>query len=120
MKLTTLSQESEARAFIGRWAGRGYEKGESQPFWIDLLEHVLGVENGASFITFEDRVHLDHASFIDAYIPSTRVLIEQKSLGKSLSAPIRQSDGTLLTPFQQAKRYITELPVSKHPRWVVT
>ena len=113
-------QRAAAKAFAERWKDRGYEKGESQPFWIDLLEHVLGVENGSSFITFEDQVHLDHTSFIDGYIPSTKVLIEQKGLGKDMSKAIPQSDGTLLTPFQQAKRYITELPVSQHPRWVVT
>lgn len=113
-------QRAAAKAFAERWNNRGYEKGESQPFWIDLLEHVLCVENGASFIEFEDQVHLDHTSFIDGYIPSTKVLIEQKGLGKNLMKPIPQSDGSVLTPFQQAKRYITELPLSKHPRWVVT
>ena len=113
-------QRAAAKAFADRWKDRGYEKGESQPFWIDLLEHVLGVENGSAFITFEDQVHLDHTSFIDGYIPSTKVLIEQKGLGKDMRKPIPQSDGTLLTPFQQAKRYITELPLSQHPRWVVT
>ena len=53
-------------------------------------------------------------------IPATKVLIEQKGLEKDLKKPIKQSDGSLLTPFQQAKRYITELPVSQHPRWVIT
>lgn len=119
-----LVKESEkkaaARAFIDRWTGKGYEKGESQAFWIDLLEHVLGVDNGVGFIRFEDKVHLDHTSFIDGYIDSTKVLIEQKSLGKDMKKPILQSDGTYLTPFQQAKRYITDLPLSKHPRWVIT
>lgn len=78
------------------------------------------MEHPEQFITFEEQVHLDHTSFIDGTIPSTKVLIEQKGLGKDLKKPIRQSDGTLLTPFQQAKRYITELPLSQHPRWVVT
>ena len=113
-------QRAAAKLFADRWKNRGYEKGESQSFWIDLLEHVLGVENGSAFITFEDQVHLDHTSFIDGYIPSTKVLIEQKGLGKNMRKAIPQSDGTLLTPFQQAKRYITELPLSQHPRWVVT
>ena len=113
-------QKAAAKAFAERWKGKGYEKGESQPFWIDLLEHVLGVENGSIFISFEDQVHLDHTSFIDGYISSTKVLIEQKGLGKDMRKPILQSDGSLLTPFQQAKRYITELPLSLHPRWVVT
>ena len=76
---------------------------------------MFGVENSARFISFEDKVMLDHAGFIDGYIPSSRVMIEQKSRNKDLRNPVRQSDGTLLTPFQQAKRYVTELPVSKHP-----
>ena len=63
---------------------------------------------------------LDHTSFIDGFIPTTHVLIEQKSLEKGLRKPIKQSDGSLLTPFQQAKRYAAELPYSQRPRWIVT
>jgi hypothetical protein len=85
-----------------------------------LLRDVYGVEYPEQFITFEEQVHLDHTSFIDGFIPATKVLVEQKGLGKDLRKPIKQSDGSLLTPFQQAKRYVTELPVSKHPRWIVT
>ncbi|MCD7888652.1 MAG: methylase [Oscillospiraceae bacterium] len=113
-------QAVEAKKFAEYWKGKGYEKGESQKFWIDLLEHVYGVKNISEFISFEDQVHLDHMSFIDGYIPSTKVLIEQKGLGKELKKAIKQSDGTYLTPFQQAKRYIVELPVDRHPRWVIT
>lgn len=114
------SQERAAKAFAERWKNKGYEKGQSQPFWMTLLTDVFGVSNVADFIEFEDQVHIDHTSFIDGYIPSTKVLIEQKSLGKDLNAPIPQSNGARLTPFQQAKKYITELPLSRHPRWVVT
>ncbi len=116
----TDTAKASAKKFAADWKGKGYEKGQSQTFWLTLLSDVLGVEDVASFITFEEQVHLDHTSFIDGYIPSTKVLIEQKGLGKDLNKPIRQSDGTLLTPFQQAGRYITELPVSQHPRWAVT
>ena len=118
--MTDVQQKAAARKFASDWNGKGYEKGQSQTFWLTLLSDVLGVEDVGNFITFEEQVHLDHTSFIDGYIPSTKVLIEQKGLGKDLNKPIRQSDGTLLNPFQQAKRYITELPVSQHPRWVVT
>lgn len=118
--MTDKEQKAAAKKFAESWKGKGYEKGQSQLFWIDLLTKVYGVEDISAFISFEDQVHLDHTSFIDGYILSTRVMIEQKSLGKDLNKPIKQSDGSLLTPFQQAKRYITELPVSKHPRWVVT
>ncbi len=112
--------EQAARQFKEQWANRGYEKGESQQFWIDLLGHVFGVEDFASFIEFENQVHLEHTSFIDGYIPSTQVMIEQKGREKDLNTPIRQSDGSYLTAFQQAKRYAAELPWSKRPRWIVT
>lgn len=118
--MTDAQQKAAAKNFSEYWKGKGYEKGESQAFWLSLLRDVYGVEHPEQFITFEEQVHLDHTSFIDGTIPSTKVLIEQKGLGKDLRKPIKQSDGTLLTPFQQAKRYITELPVSQHPRWVVT
>lgn len=118
--MADFNQRKSAKEFSEFWQGKGYEKGQSQAFWLSLLRDVFGIEHPESFISFEDQVHLDHTSFIDGYIPSTRVMIEQKSLGKNLNQAIKQSDGTLLTPFQQAKRYIAELPVSKHPRFVVT
>lgn len=113
-------QRLAAKSFVQNWTGKGYEKGESQPFWLQLLGEVLGVEHPAQFISFENQIMLDHTSFIDGTIESTHVLIEQKSLGKNLNQPIKQSDGSLLTPFQQAKRYAAELPYSKRPRWIVT
>ena len=110
-----------AAKFADRWKGRGYERGESQPFWIDLLTNVFGVETLTDgFIRFEEHQKVDASNFIDCRIPSTRVLIEQKSLGKDLRAPSKQSDGSLLNPFQQARRYVVSLPVSEHPRWIVT
>lgn len=118
--MTTAQQQQAARNFAADWKDKGYEKGESQPFWLSLLRDVYGVEHPEQFIQFEEQVHLDHTSFIDGTIPATHVLIEQKGLGKDLNKPIKQSDGALLNPFEQAKRYILELPVSQHPRWVVT
>lgn len=110
-----------AAEFAERWKGRGNERGESQPFWIDLLTNVFGIATPSNgFIIFEDHHKVDASNYIDGRIPSTRVLIEQKSKDKDLRAPIRQSDGSLLNPFQQARRYVVGLPVSEHPRWIVT
>ena len=118
---TDKQQAVAAAAFAERWKGRGYERGESQPFWIDLLSNVYGIETPSDgFISFEDHRMVDASNFIDGRILSTKVLIEQKSLGKDLRAGIRQSDGSLLNPFQQARRYVVSLPVSEHPRWIVT
>lgn len=80
--MTEKEQKKAAKAFLSKWAGKGYEKGESQTFWLTLLHDVYGVEHPDEFIMFEEQVHLDHTSFIDGYIPETRVLIEQKGLGK--------------------------------------
>ncbi|MBQ3593538.1 MAG: class I SAM-dependent DNA methyltransferase, partial [Clostridia bacterium] len=113
-------QRAAAKAFAEYWKDKGYEKGESQPFWLSLLSDVYGVEHPEQFISFEDQVHLDHTSFIDGFIPTTHVLIEQKGKNKDLRKPIKQSDGQLLNPFQQAKRYAAELPYSQRPRWIIT
>lgn len=113
-------QKAEAKEFANSWKDKGYEKGESQPFWLALLRNVFGIEKPEEFIIFEEQVKLDHTSFIDVLIPETHVMIEQKGSNKDLRKPIKQSDGTLLTPFQQAKRYSSELPYSQRPRWIVT
>ena len=109
-----------AASFAERWKGMGYEKGHSQLFWADLLQNVFGVDDIASFIRYEEQVKVDKTNFIDAHIPSTRVLIEQKSLGKDLRKGNEQSDGSVLNPFQQAKRYVANMPLSEHPKWIVT
>ena len=118
---TAKEMERAAKQFVENWRGKGYEKGESQKFWIELLEQVFGFENAPQFVLFEDQVKLDKSTgFIDVLIPSTHVMIEQKSIEKNLKAPIKQADGSSLTPFQQAKRYSAELPYSQRPRWIIT
>ena len=110
-----------AKAFAEKWKGQGYEKGQTQQFWMELLQKVYGVNDPFSFIEFEGQVkNLSSTSFMDAYIASTKVLIEQKSIKVDLGDGIRQSDGSILTPFEQAKKYVVDMPLSKHPRWVVT
>ena len=119
--MTEKEQKQAAKQFAEFWKDKGYEKGQSQTFWLQLLSQVYGIERPEQFIEFEDQVHIDkNTGFIDGYIPTTKVLIEQKSIDKDLRKGIRQSDGSLLNPFQQAKKYIAELPLSKHPKWVIT
>lgn len=119
--MTTDKQQAAAASdFSKRWSGKGYEKGDTQKFWLELLQKVYGVEDPYSFVEFEDKVMVDSTNYMDVYLPSTRVLIEQKGINKNLGAPILQSDGAMLNPFQQAKKYIVGLPLSRHPRWVVT
>ena len=117
--MTPTEQTKAAAAFTEFWAGKGDEKQETSRFWIDLLQNVLGIDNPAKYIEFEKRVKLSHTSFIDAYIPDTKVLIEQKGAKIDLHRAYEQSDGSLLTPYEQAKRYADEMPNSLRPRWIV-
>lgn len=114
-----MTNPNTVTKFLAHWTGRGYERGDTQKFWLELLRDVLGIADAVSYIKFEAPVQLKHQSFIDAFIPDTKVLIEQKSFGKDLNQPIIQSDGSKLTPYQQAKRYGNELPYSLRPRWIV-
>lgn len=116
---TTQEQKIAAKTFAEEWKNRGDEKSETQSFWMSLLQSVFEIVEPQKFIEFEKRVQLTHVSFIDAFIEATKVLIEQKSIDIDLHKGYKQSDGSILTPFQQAKRYANELPYSMRPRWVV-
>lgn len=109
-----------AKQFVETWLGRGHERSESQIFWYQLLHDIFGIDVPANFITFELPIRLKNAKFIDAYIPSTKVLIEQKSSTEDLRKAKFQSDKEKLTPYEQALRYSTGMKYSERPRWIVT
>ena len=117
--MTDVQQRAAAKDFTKYWTGRGDEKQETQRFWIDLLRNVYGVEEPEKAIEFEYPVKLDHVSFIDGYIRETRVLIEQKGADIDLRRGYKQSDGSMLTPYQQARRYAGYLPHDMNPHWIV-
>ena len=117
--MTENEQRLAAKQFAQDWAGRGDEKQDTQLFWVALLQKVYGVEEPDKYIQFELPVKLSHTSFIDGYIETTRVLIEQKGLDIDLKKGYKQSDGSLLSPFQQARRYAGYLPHNQNPRWIV-
>ena len=119
MAMTDAQQKAAAKQFVKDWTGHGDEKQETQRFWIALLQNVFGVEQATNAIEFEVPVKLSHTSFIDGYIKDTHVLIEQKGADIDLRKGYKQSDGSLLTPFQQARRYAGYLPHDKNPRWIV-
>ena len=104
-----------AKIFANDWYERGDEKSDTQIFWLTFLRDVFDIAKPEKIIDFEISVP---GGFIDAYIAKTKVLIEQKSFGVDLTKKILQSDGTLLTPYEQAKRYAKAL--EEQPRWIVT
>ena len=110
---------NDVKKFVAQWSGRGYEKGETHTFWLSFLRDVLNISEPEKFISFEVPVKLKHTSFIDGFLPDTKVIIEQKSLTENLSQEKSQSDGTTLTPYEQAQRYGSSLPYSMRPRWIV-
>ena len=119
---TDVEKRAAAKAFVEAWTGRGDEKQDAQNFWRMLLSTVYGVEDPEASVSFEYRVKNDQTGstiFIDAYIHETAVLIEQKGMDIDLSKSYRQSDGSMLTPFQQARRYAGLLPHNMNPRWIV-
>lgn len=117
--MTDMEKRAAAKEFAASWKGRGDEKQETQAFWMSLLQRVYGVAEPDKFIEFEVPVKLSHTSFIDGLIKSTRVLIEQKGQDIDLHKGFKQSDGSMLTPFQQARRYAGFLPHDQNPRWIV-
>ncbi len=117
--MTQIQQTQNAKEFSEFWKDKGAEKQEAQRYWIGLLQEVLGIENPSRYIEFEKPVKLSHTSYIDGFINSTKVLIEQKGSKIDLTKTYPQSDGSMLTPYQQAKRYADELPHELHPRWII-
>ena len=119
--MTDAEQREAARQFINRWKGRGNEDEDGRSYWIELLHDVLGMEDVTQHVDFEKKVYVDgNKKRIDAYLPETKVIIEQKSLGKALDQKIRNSGGVDLTPFDQAKRYNDSFDYDEKARWIVT
>ena len=124
--MTVVERRKATKQFVTDWLGRGDEKQETQTFWMTLLSKVYEIYEPDKFIDFERRVEVDDlktgkrtTKFIDGYIPATRVLIEQKGADIDLRKGYRQSDGSMLTPYQQARRYGGYLPQNEQPRWIV-
>lgn len=119
--MTDAEQREAARQFVNRWMGKGKEDEDGRSYWIDLLSNVLGMDRATERLNFEKKVVIDgNTKRIDVYIPETRVIIEQKSLGKALDQKIRNSGEIDLTPFEQADRYNSKLTFDERARWIVT
>ena len=120
-KLTDQEQRQAAKEFYEQWKDRSDEKKDTQSFWLDLLRMVYGVENPSQFISFEKTVQFEKTKkFADGYIAKTKILIEQKSGDVNLAKGELQSDGAILRPDQQARRYANNLPYDEKPKYIIT
>ncbi len=117
--MTDSERREAARQFYNKWNGRGKEDEDDRSYWIDFLQNVMGLDHVTDRIDFQKKVigPDGNTKRIDAYIPETRVLIEQKSLNVVLSKPQPGHDN--MTPYEQAKMYDNSLPVSEKARWIV-
>ena len=104
------------KSFVDTWKGRGYEKGETQQFWLSLLTNVLGYEHNDT-VLFEH--HTSTGGYIDVWIRQSDVMIEQKGIEVDLDKEeIRQ--GALKTPLQQVQDYAASLPITEQPKYLIT
>lgn len=118
--MDTVKQRQNARSFVKQWKDKGYEKGDTQKFWLGLIQNVLGAPEALQIIDFEKQVKIDgQTKFVDGYITRTKILIEQKGLNVDLSKKYRQSGGLELTPFEQAKRYAADIGKDSYPNYIV-
>ena len=118
--MTDAQQREAARQFYYRWKDKGREDEDARSYWIEILLNILGVEKVTERVDFEKKVAGPDGNTkrIDVYIPETRVLIEQKSLGIALDKPQAGHGG--MTPYEQAKMYDNGLPFDEKSRWIVT
>ena len=117
--MTDAEKREAARQFYQKWANRGREDEDDRSYWIDFLQEIMGVDHVTDRIDFQKKVIGPNGNTkrIDAYIPETRVLIEQKSLNIDLSKPQQGHNG--MTPYEQAKMYDNSLPVSEKAKWII-
>ena len=107
--------------FLEEWKSRGNEKSDSHQFWDAMFRTFWKILNPNELMKFEVPVQLeDSIGYIDFWIPKTRVIIEHKSRGRKLDKIEKQSDGSMLNPFGQAKRYDDHRKTSEKARWIIT
>lgn len=109
-------RKQAAKQFVADWKGRGYEKGDAQVFWTELLRDVVGIKKVSAACRFEYRTA--SGGFIDCLIPDAGVLVEQKALGVDLDKP-EERQGRMVTPFEQALAYAESFPRNRQPRFIV-
>lgn len=121
--------KKEIQNFIKSWSTGAHEVADKVTFWNTILR-FLGVPqeqiDNRTFIDYEKSIKLkENEHFdgsIDAYIPSTHVLIEQKSSGVDLSKPESRPNGghtEKITPYEQARRYDTHLSANERAYFYV-
>ncbi len=120
MPKTSREIQRDAKAFVKKWQGRGQERQDDKTFWEDLLEDVFGVPKARDEIETQKPVPFEGTTkWIDVYVKTSKVVIEQKSLGTDLDNATAQSGGRMMTPMQQGKRYYDWLNRPEQGRYII-
>ena len=109
-------EKKSRKSFYNSWKDRGYEKGETQHFWLDLLSNVLGYAHNDT-VVFEHRTST--GGYIDVWIRQSDVMVEQKALGVDLDKP-EPRRGIMVTPLEQVIDYASSLPLQEQPKYLIT
>ena len=120
--MTTNEQQKKVKEFVKNWSGECKEDGKTAPFWLSLLRDVFGVENPEQYIRFEDTCKHEekgNALYVDAWIPSVRVMIEQKASGVALDKPYKRHGRTFQSVYEQAFEYDQTLPISQRSKYII-
>ena len=56
--MTENEQRVAAKAFADKWQGKGYEKVETQKFWLELISTVYGVKEPVFMVSRSTKCHL--------------------------------------------------------------
>lgn len=116
-KLSPAEKLFAAKNFAETWKDRGNEKSDTQQFWLELLEKVVGMKDTTTNVIFEAKT--SQRGYIDVWIPDAKTFIEQKSITVDLDkADIRQ--GQTVTAFRQALNYANTMQFSQRPRYIIT
>ena len=122
LMMTTNEQQKKVKEFVKNWSGECKEDGKTAPFWLSLLRDVFGVENPEQYIRFEDTCKHEekgNALYVDAWIPSVRVMIEQKASGVALDKPYKRHGRTFQSVYEQAFEYDQTLPISQRSKYII-
>lgn len=106
--LTRNEIRTRLSAFAKQWQQASRENADAKLFWARFYE-CFGIRpESATLYEHEVRKIGGGVGFIDSFIPGT-LIVEHKSLGKSLEAA-----------FDQAADYALALPEAERPRYIIT
>lgn len=118
--MTELQQRAAAKKFAKKWKDyRGNEQKECL-FWTELLHNVFGVDDTGEFISFREKSSFSGiTSWADGYIPTSKVLIEQRRPCSDLDTVSLLDNSDLPAAFNSALKFSNKLILSKKPRYII-